>query len=48
VVVIDKNETTAARGGHITAFNSKLHKEMGIEVDTGRSSANGAWRRAVS
>lgn len=33
VILIDKNETTAARGGHITAFNSKLQQEMGIKVD---------------
>jgi len=33
VVVVDKNDTFAARGGHITAFNSKLQQEMGIEVD---------------
>ena len=33
VVVIDKNDTYAARGGHITGFNSKVHKEKGIELD---------------
>lgn len=33
VILIDKNDTFAARGGHITAFNSKLQKEMGIKVD---------------
>jgi succinate dehydrogenase/fumarate reductase flavoprotein subunit len=33
VIIIDKNDTFAARGGHITAFNSKLQKEMGIKVD---------------
>ncbi|MCB0133092.1 MAG: FAD-binding protein, partial [Caldilineaceae bacterium] len=33
VVVVDKNDTFAARGGHITAFNSKLQQELGIEVD---------------
>ncbi len=30
VVIIEKNDTWAARGGHITAFGSKLQKEMGI------------------
>ena len=33
VQVIDKNETYAARGGHITAFDSKLQKELGIKND---------------
>jgi len=33
VVVIDKNESWAARGGHITGFNTKVHKELGIEID---------------
>lgn len=33
VIIIDKNEVVAARGGHITAFGSKLQKEMGIEVN---------------
>lgn len=29
--IIEKNDTVAFRGGHITAFNSKLQQEMGIE-----------------
>ncbi len=33
VVLIDKNDTWAARGGHITAFGTKLQKELGISVD---------------
>lgn len=33
VVVIDKNETSAARGGHITAFDSKVQKQLGIKND---------------
>jgi succinate dehydrogenase/fumarate reductase flavoprotein subunit len=33
VVVIDKNDSFAARGGHITGFNTKIHKEKGIEID---------------
>lgn len=33
VTVIDKNNTFAGRGGHITAFNSRLQKELGIKVD---------------
>lgn len=33
VVVVDKNPTWAARGGHITAFDSRLQKELGIEND---------------
>jgi hypothetical protein len=32
-ILIDKNDTWAARGGHITAFGSKLQQEMGINVD---------------
>ena len=33
VIMIDKNATFACRGGHITAFHSKLQQTMGIEVD---------------
>ena len=33
VIVVDKNRTSAARGGHITAFGSKLQKEMGVKCD---------------
>jgi len=33
VQVVDKNATWAARGGHITAFGSKVQKKMGIEND---------------
>ncbi|MDH7478840.1 MAG: FAD-dependent oxidoreductase [Syntrophomonadaceae bacterium] len=33
VILIDKNETWAARGGHITAFDSKVQKAMGIKVN---------------
>ncbi len=32
-ILIDKNETFAARGGHITAFNSQLQQRMNIKVD---------------
>lgn len=32
-VIIDKNQTFASRGGHITAFNSKLQQQMGIKND---------------
>jgi succinate dehydrogenase/fumarate reductase flavoprotein subunit len=31
VILIDKNDQCAFRGGHITAFNSKLQQSMGIE-----------------
>jgi succinate dehydrogenase/fumarate reductase flavoprotein subunit len=30
-IIIDKNPSWAARGGHITAFNSKLQQKMGID-----------------
>jgi succinate dehydrogenase/fumarate reductase flavoprotein subunit len=33
VTMIDKNDVWAARGGHITAFGTKLQQQMGIEVD---------------
>ncbi|HNX28052.1 MAG TPA: FAD-dependent oxidoreductase [Syntrophomonadaceae bacterium] len=33
VIIIDKNDTTAARGGHITAFGTKLQKEYNISID---------------
>ena len=33
VQVVDKNPVFACRGGHITAFNSKLQKSMGIKLD---------------
>lgn len=33
VVVIDKNEISAARGGHITAFDSKVQKQLGVQND---------------
>ena len=33
VTIIDKNETVAFRGGHITAFNSKVQQQMGIKND---------------
>lgn len=33
VQVIDKNPSFACRGGHITAFNSKLQQSMGIRND---------------
>ncbi len=33
VVVIDKNAVVAARGGHITAFNSKYQQKLGIKVN---------------
>jgi len=33
VAIIDKNATYAARGGHITAFNSKVHARLGIKND---------------
>ncbi|KUG03741.1 twin-arginine translocation pathway signal precursor [hydrocarbon metagenome] len=32
-LLIDKNDTWAARGGHITAFGTKLQQELGIKVD---------------
>lgn len=33
VHVVEKNKSWAARGGHITAFNSKLQQEMGIKIN---------------
>jgi|LFRM01.1.fsa_nt_gb fumarate reductase flavoprotein subunit len=33
VVVIEKNDTWAARGGHIAAFDSKLQKQLGIKLN---------------
>lgn len=33
VHLVEKNKSWAARGGHITAFDSKLQQEMGIKVD---------------
>lgn len=33
VQLIDKNATWAARGGHITAFNSSVQKKLGINND---------------
>lgn len=34
VEIVEKNKVPAFRGGHITALDSKLQKEMGIENDT--------------
>ncbi|MGE5422215.1 MAG: FAD-dependent oxidoreductase [Ignavibacteriales bacterium] len=33
VTIIEKNDQVAFRGGHITAFNSKVQQQMGIKVD---------------
>ncbi len=33
VQIVEKNATWAARGGHITAFNSKVQKSLGIQND---------------
>jgi fumarate reductase flavoprotein subunit len=32
-IIIEKNWTFSARGFHNAAFDSKLHRKMGIEVD---------------
>ncbi len=32
-VIIDKNRTYAARGGHITGFGTKVHDQMGVKPD---------------
>lgn len=33
VVVIEKTKSWSGRGGHVTAFGSKVHKELGVKVD---------------
>ncbi len=33
VTLIEKTNSWGARGGHVTAFNSKIQKELGIKVD---------------
>lgn len=33
VTIIEKNDTYACRGGHITSFNSKVQQQMGIKND---------------
>jgi fumarate reductase flavoprotein subunit len=32
-IIIDKNRSFAARGGHITGFSTKVHEQMGLKVD---------------
>ena len=35
VVIIEKLRSWSARGGHITAFGTKLQKDLGVKIDAG-------------